>query len=308
MVGVGSSRGKVREAMRLMTLSLVTLVALSLVVTAAPGASSDDAASVVAVPRQTAERLGLRVGDVIEVSANASMQPWRRVRVAAIWDAPEHPADVARGDMRLRFHLPTLESLLGRTDQVDRVVIRLQGASTPGSGGPKVDDQEARRVRDDLRALGAGFDVYTAGELVTHTSRTFVVVSRFHRAIALVTVLASGIFLVAIMALKLTEMRREIGALRLIGIGQATVGLTILMVAAAVAIAGAAVGAGLGAALTWGINAYYQPLFGTSLRFAVITPATLVFAGGVATALGLAAGALVAARLLRQGPLEQVGR
>jgi putative ABC transport system permease protein len=216
--------------------------------------------------------------------------------VGAVWDAGEHPADVARGDLEVRFHLPALESLLGRMDVVDRVVVRLRDVS------------QAPRVRDDLRAFASGYDVYTADELVAHTSRTFVVVSRFHRAIALITVFASGIFLITIMTLKLSEMRREIGALRLLGIGRGTIGLTVVAVAAAVAVMGSIIGAGLGAGLVWAINAYYQPLFETRLRFAVLVPETLVGAGGLAIAVSLAAGVGVALRLLRRHPLEQVGR
>lgn len=250
----------------------------------------------VAVPERTAQRLGLRVGDVIEVGADPSLSRPRRVRVAAIWSSGEHPADVARGDLLLRFHLPALESLLDRRDVVDRIVVRLRD---PGLGP---------RVRDDLRALAAGYDVYTADELVAHTSRTFVVVSRFHRAIALITVLASGIFLITIMTLKLTEMRREIGALRLLGIGRGTIGLTIVGVSAAVAVMGSIVGVGLGAVLVWTINAYYQPLFGTRLRFAVIVPETVLAAAGIAITVGLAAGIVVAQRLLHRHPLDQVGR
>lgn len=250
----------------------------------------------VAVSERTAQRLGLRVSDVIEVGGDPSLSRPRRVRVAAIWSSGEHPADVARGDLLLRFHLPTLESLLDRRDVVDRIVVRLRDAAL----GP--------RVRDDLRALAAGYDVYTADELVAHTSRTFVVVSRFHRAIALITVLASGIFLITIMTLKLTEMRREIGALRLLGIGRGTIGLTVAAVAAAVAVMGTVIGAGLGAVLVWGINAYYQPLFGTRLRFAVIVPETLLVAVGFAIVLSLAAGVGVALRLLSRHPLDQVGR
>lgn len=250
----------------------------------------------VAVSRRTAERLGLRRGDVIEVSASPSMAGSRRVRVAAVLDAREHPADVARGDLEVRFHLPALESLLNRKDTVDRVVIRLRDA------------QAAPAVREAMAAIGPGVDTYAADELARRTSRAFVVVSRFHRAIALIAMVASAIFLVTIMSLKLGEMRREIGALRLLGIGRGTIGVTVVAISAAVAVLGSAVGIALGAGLVWGINAYYQPLFGTRLRFAVIVPETLLAAAGLAVAVGLAAGVVVAGRLLRARPLEQVGR
>jgi len=261
---------------------------------AAEGAPDD-----VAVSMRTARRLGLRVGDLIEVSADPTMARSRRVRVAAIWTGPEHPADVARGDPQLRLHLPVLEGVLNRRDVVDRVVIRLR---------ERTDPRVATRTRDDLRNLGLGFDAYTIDELTERTSQAFVVISRFHRAIALITICATGIFLVTLMALRLTETRREIGALRLMGLGRRTIGATIMLVAALVAAAGCGVGVALGAAMVWGINAYYQPLFGTSLRFAVLELPTVVFAGTLGVVLGLAAGAAVAVRVLRRSPLEQVSR
>jgi putative ABC transport system permease protein len=261
----------------------------------------------IAVSERTARRLGIAVGDVIEVSTEPPTSapgkvdgkqpaPILRVRVAAVWQTREHPTDVARGDLLVRFHLPVLESLLGREDAVDRIVVRLR------------DPSGAAHLRDDLNALAPGYDAYTAGELAQHTSRTFLVISRFHRAIGLITLLASGIFLVTIMSLKLTEMRREIGALRLIGIGRKTIALAVMLIAAAVSLAGTLIGLGLGALLAWSINAYYQPLFDTALRFAVVAPGTVLFAGSLAVVLGFGAGAVVAYRLLTRHPLEQVGR
>jgi len=223
----------------------------------------------------------------------------RRARIAAIWTGPEHPADVARGDPQVRMHLPALEDVLGRHDIADRVIVRLQQGADRGT---------AVRIRDDLRALALGFDVYTAGELVERTSQTFVVISRFHRAIGLITVFAGGIFLVTLMALRLTEMRREIGALRLIGVSRRTIGATVMLVAAAITCAGCLAGVLMGAVMVWGINSYYQPLFGTTLRFATLEPLTVAFAAGLGVMLGLGAGVVAAARILRRTPLEQVSR
>jgi putative ABC transport system permease protein len=273
------------------------LVASSLI--PAIGSAAESPPDDVAVSPRTAQRLGLRVGDVIEVGADPSMTRARRVRIAAIWTGPEHPADVARGDPQLRMHLPALEDLLGRHDVADRVIVRLQHG---------VDLDAAARVRDDLRGLALGFDAYTAGELVERTSQTFVVIARFHRAIGLITVFAGGIFLVTLMALRLTEMRREIGALRLMGVSRRTIGATIMLVAAVITGAGCVAGVLLGAVMVWAINSYYQPLFGTTLRFATLEPRTVAFTVALGVALGLGAGAAAAARILRRTPLDQVSR
>jgi putative ABC transport system permease protein len=285
----------------LLLLLVLTLVsarpAVADAATAGTAAAGSTDLPTVAVPERTARRLGLRPGDVIEVSPRPFTEPGarRRFRVAVVWAPPEHPADVAREDLLLRFHLPDLESLLA-ADLVDRVVVRLR------------EPHRAEAVARDLDALVPGVDVYTAEEVARHVSRTFIVVSRFHRAIGFVTLLAGAIFLVTIMSLKLTEMRREIGALRLLGVSRATIGLAVLAIAGAVALLGTLVGMGVGAALVAAINAYYRPLFETRLRFAVLVPQTLLAAAALAVVLGVGAGAAVAARLLRRPPLEQVGR
>lgn len=250
----------------------------------------------VAISRRTAARLGLRAGEIIQVSGDPSMERSRFFRVAVVWNEAEHPADVTRREPVLRFRLPVLETLLDRSDVVDRIVVRLR------------DPARAPQVRDDLNALPGGYDAYTAADLVRHTSRTFLVVSRFHRAIGLITLLASGIFLVTLMTLKITEMRREIGALRLMGISPWAIALAVIMIATTVALTGAAAGIGLGAVLVWAINAYYQAFFDTDLRFAMIVPSTILQAAGLAVLLGIGAGVVVAFRLLRRPPLEQVGR
>jgi putative ABC transport system permease protein len=223
----------------------------------------------------------------------------RRARVAVVLSGSEHPADVARGDLQIRVHLAALEALTGREDAVDRVIVRLQ----PDAGA-----ETRERLRDDLRALEVGVDTYTTDELIASTSRTFVVVSRFHRAIAVVTIAASVIFLVTIMALRLTELRREIGALRLIGVSRGTIALMIMLVAGLTVLLGCAAGIGMGALMVWGINAYYRPLFETTLRFALLNTRTVLVAAGLAVLVSLAAGAGVAAQFLRRPALDQVGR
>jgi putative ABC transport system permease protein len=268
------------------------LLAVLLVTFGALGASLEE----VAVPERTARRLGLRPGDRIEVGTDPAMRTARTVRVAVVWSPAEHPADVARGELRLVFRLPFLESLTGPRDAVDRVVVRLRPGADEG------------RVRDDLAAATSSFDAYTAQDLVRSTSQTFVVVSRFHKAIAVITLLAGGIFLVAVTGLRTSEMRREIGALRLVGIRHRTIALAILGIASGISVLGTLAGLLIGAGLVAAINAYYRALFQTELQFAVLTPQTVLVTSALGVVLGIMAGGAVAVRLLRESPLDQVGR
>jgi ABC-type lipoprotein release transport system permease subunit len=290
-----------RDSLLMVILILIFSAVLLTIPSLADGGERSDASLIeVAITRRTAEHLGLREGDIVEIGADATMNESRRARIAVVWSPREHPADVARGTEVL-LHLPDLESLLSRQDTdhhdtVNRVVIRLRDPSL------------AQAVKSDLESAGAGYDAYTAADLASRSSRPFVVISQFHRAIGIVTLIAGGIFLVTVMALKLMEMRREVGALRLIGIGASTIGLTVMLIAGAAALLGTAVGIGLGMGLVSGINAYYRPLFETTLDFAVMTPETILVSAGLALLLGLAAGVAVLVQFMRRHPLEQVGR
>ena len=273
------------------------LLALLCVIAALPvHSSAATPLDEVAVPRRSADQLGIGRGDIFEVSSDPAMARPVRVRVAEIWDPPEHPADVARRDLVIQFHLPDLEQILDRRDLADRIVVRLK------------DPRSAEHVRDDLNGMGQGYQAYTATELAQQTSRSFVVISRFHRAIAFITLLASGIFLVTLTSLKFTELRREIGALRLLGVGFGTILLTVLTLTVVVAVAGTAIGIGAGAVFVQEINRYYQPLFATHLRFALLTATTIWVVSIASLLLGIGAGLGVGLHLIRKQPLDLVGR
>ena len=59
--------------------------------------------------------------------------------------------------------------------------------------------------------MAFGFRAYPAAEVAIETSATFRVVNRFHRAIGIITIVASAIFLLCITLLKVDERRREVG-------------------------------------------------------------------------------------------------
>jgi putative ABC transport system permease protein len=134
------------------------------------------------------------------------------------------------------------------------------------------------------------------------------VVNRFHRAIGIITIVASAIFLLCITLLKVDERRREVGALRLIGLSRTTVVRSVMLEASLIALLGSALGAGFGAAASAIVNWYYQGVYATPLRFALVTPGILAIAIGLSVVLGIVSGYLAAQRLVRTAPLELVGR
>jgi putative ABC transport system permease protein len=250
-----------------------------------------------AISDRTAKALGVAAGDTVEVAATAA-GPWRRVRIAQIYRPLLYPTEVADRDADVRLHLPDLQALTGIGDAADSIVVRLR----PGAAGTPAG------IAADVTAMGLGLHAYTSADLARRNSTSFEVVARFHRAIGAIAVLAGSVFLVTIMTLRGEEMRREVGTMRLVGIGGRTVTAAIVMIAAAVAAAGSAAGVGLAYLLSFAINAYYRRAFDTDLVFSRVTWSLIGDAAALSVLLGLAAGALTAWRLLRRRPLEQLGR
>ncbi len=262
----------------------------------APSAAGDQAeVPGVSVSERTARRLGIAAGDRLEIAPEAT-GPWRRVRVERVYRPTLYPSEVAEQDVDIRLHLPDLQALTGGGDEVDSIVVRLRDPTRAAA--------EAAR----LNTLALGSRAYTSADLAARNSSTFEVIARFHRAISAVAILASSVFLLTIMTLKGEELRQQVGLMRLVGISPRSVAAAILVIAAGVALLGSGIGIGLGAMLSAAINVYYRHLFDTDLLFSQITPALLAGTGALSVALGIAAGALTAWRLLRRAPLEQIGR
>jgi len=253
----------------------------------------------IAIDARMATDLRLGIGDSVQVSAAPGV-PGERVRVDAIVQRRADPSEVARSEYRIRMHLGQLQSLLGLDDRVDRFAV---GVDTTARGGAAV-DTVVRRINE----LAFGFRAHRSRDVAVGSSRTFRVVERFHRAIGSITVVASAVFLLCLLLLTVEERKRDIAALRLMGISQSTVVRAIVIEAAIVAL----VGSGLGALIGWGasvlVNAHYQAVYRTPLLFALITPGILAFAVTLSLVLGILAGALAAWRLVRTPPLVLLGR
>ena len=250
----------------------------------------------IAIDERLAADAGLRVGDVIVLAAEPGRPSGDSVRISAIVRRRADPSEVARSEYRIRMHLGQLQELIGYGDRVDRYAI----ATTGGVAA----DSALRRIN----ALAFGFHAYPSREIAVETSKTFVVVSRFHRAIGMITIVASATFLLCIMLLKVDERRRDVAAMRLMGISRATVVRTVLLESSFVALLGSLFGVGLGFVVSAFVNAHYQAVYRTPLRFAIITPGTVTYSVLLSLVLGIGAGALAARRLSRTPPLTLFGR
>jgi putative ABC transport system permease protein len=249
----------------------------------------------VAVERPLARELGLSIGDTVRLGISVDSIATPAI-VAAIYEPRPDPAEIAKRERHIRLHLPDLAALLGTPDRVDRVGLGLKPGVSPDSAAI-------------LLNRGAfGYRVHVSASLASESSQTFLVVSRFHRAIAVITIVASAVFLLCIMLLKVEERRLDAAVMRFIGVRRRTIFGALLLEAALVAVLGSIAGTGLSYVASAVTNAYYQRFFDTGLIFSVITGPIVLFSIALSLILGLLAGMLAAWRLVRTPPLALWGR
>jgi putative ABC transport system permease protein len=248
-----------------------------------------------AVDQRLADDAHLRVGDTVVVAGSPG-EAGDTVIVGAIVTRRADPSEIARGDYRVRLHLGELQRLIGYGDRVDRFAVETRGAPGTDSALAAID------------AAAFGFQAHRSRDIAVETSETFRVVSRFHQAIGVITIVASAIFLLCILLLKVEERRRDVAALRLIGISRRSVMLSVVLEAAFVSVLGSGAGVGIGWVTSAIVNAHYQGVYRTPLRFSIVTPHIVAVAVSLSLVLGIVAGALAALRLVRTPPLALLGR
>jgi putative ABC transport system permease protein len=271
----------------------LAVTALFLIAAPAP-AQTSGAPRTITVDARLARVAGVTVGDTVELSA-APGERGAPAIIAAIVQRAADPAQVARAEYHARLHLTHLQTLVGYGDRVDRFAVDVPPEHIAG-------------VVNDVNALALGFRAHRSAEIAVETSRTFQVVRRFNRAIGVVTISASAIFLLCIMLLRVEERRREVATLRVIGISRRTVVRAIVLEASLIATLGSIAGIAFGYAASALVNAHYRRVYETQLAFSLVTPGTVMFAVLLSIVLGVAAGLLAAVRLVRRQPLSLLGR
>ncbi|MBI3790450.1 MAG: ABC transporter permease [Gemmatimonadetes bacterium] len=268
---------------------------LVLALTAATDSVPPRRARTIAVDARLATDGGLRLGDTVIVAAEPGGAGDTLV-IAAFTKRRADPSEVARAEYRVRMHLEDVQRVLGYGDRVDRFAVATVGDSAAA-------DAVAR-----INAAAFGFRAHRSRDIAVESSRTFAVIDRFHKAIGLITIVASAIFLLCLMLLRVDARRREVAALRLMGISAASIVRSVVLESAIIAGVGSLLGTGVGYAASAVVNWYYQGVYRTPLLFAFVTPGIVAFAVTLSVALGLVTGALAARRLVRQPPLALLGR
>jgi putative ABC transport system permease protein len=249
----------------------------------------------IAIDERLADDAKIAVGDKLIVSAKPG-SAGDTVIVSAILRRSADPADIARSEYQVRMHLDHLQKVAGYGDRVDRFAVATRG------------DEQTDDAMRAINSAAFGFEAHRSKDIAVETSRTYQVVSRFHKAIGVITIVASAIFLLCIMLLKVEERRRDVAALRLMGISRTTVVKAIVAEAALLALVGCALGVIIGFLSSRFINWHYQDLYRTPLTFSLVTPEIVTLAVSLSLALGVCAGLAASLRLVRTPPLSLFGR
>ena len=274
---------------------LVFQTAMPAVASRAADVGATGGPRMIAIDERLAADEHLRVGDRLVVRATPT-GVGDTVVVGAIVRRAADPSEVARGEYRVLLHLDQLQALIGYGDRVDRFAVATRDSAATNGAMALIND------------AAFGFEAHRSRDIAVETSQTFLVVSRFHHAIGVITIVASAVFLLCIMLLKVDERRRDVAALRLMGISSATVLQSIVLEATAVAAVGSALGVGIGWAASALVNEHYRGVYRTPLAFAILTPGVVAFSVALSLVLGVLAGYFAARRLTRVHPLVLFGR
>jgi putative ABC transport system permease protein len=255
------------------------------------------------VSRQLAAAEGLKVGDTVTLSSKPNGNAPRQFRIAGTYEPVADPMRLAAKRHEARLHLPDLLSLTA--DLSDPLSTESVTAINVALTDPLDADSFAGGVRARIPIPGLTARAAQGGE---GSATVFVVLDRFHFAIAIVTVVASTVFLLALMLMLVDERRGTVGILRLIGLRKSRILLQVFAEGLLIAAAGAAFGILFAAALQGAVNAFFQWRYDTALVFVRITPQIALRCVLLAVPLGVLASVISSWTLLRSNVLELARR
>jgi ABC-type lipoprotein release transport system permease subunit len=253
------------------------------------------------VSRQLAAKASLHVGDTVTFAIDASGAGATRFRVAGTYEPTPDPIRFTTPRIEARLHLPDLQAITANRDE-------------PASG----ESVHAMNVRlgdpRDVNAFATALATRVPGVVARPTARAgdgsdpFAVLERFHLAVAIVTVLGSTAFLLALMVMRSEERRETVGIIRLIGVSQRFVLLVVLAEGLLIAAAGAVFGILVALAAEGSVNRFFQWRYDTTLVFVRVTARIALQSVALAVPLGIVAGLVGSWTLLRRDIVTLVRR
>jgi putative ABC transport system permease protein len=280
------------------------ILILALLVVCATGASraqDADSPPAILISRQLAELRGLHAGDIVTLSADRSGKEAGQFRIAGIYEPTPDPMRFAQRRYEARMHLPDLLNMTA--DRFDPGAAESITSINVGLRNPSEASEFSRDVAARLPALTA-----RPVDAPDDRTSTFLVLERFHLAIAIVTVVGSAVFLLALMVMLVDERRGIVGTLRLIGFTRRRILLQVLAEGALIATVGAVFGILFAMAMQDVFNRFFQWRYDTTLVFLRITPSVVWQALLFAVPLGIAASLIASWTFLRRPIMALVRR
>jgi putative ABC transport system permease protein len=276
------------------------LVATAPIAAAAPVRESSPVPEIL-LSRQLMEQGGVRVGDVVTLAVDSQGTRGTQFKVVGVYEPTPNPLKFSARRLEARLHLPDLLAL--SADAGDP----LAGETVGSLNLALADPADAPKVAAvlDTRAVGL---ISRPTATTTDDGEVFAVINRFHWAIAIVTVVGSTAFLLALMVIRAEERRDIVGILRLMGIPPRSILVEVLLEGLLIALGGAIFGIVIAVLGQGAINQFFQWRYDTPLRFVSVTMRIACQSVAFAVPLGVFAGLAASWTLLRRDVITLIRR
>ena len=281
--------------------TVIQLIALIGWLLPATAGAQDTQLPTVLVSRQLAESERLTVGSVVRLATDASGTRSQEFRVGGIYEPTPDPSRLGQVPRAVRLHLPDL------LDMTRPVGIPAGAEYISSVNVALVNPDDAHQFARDVDARLPGVVALPSGE-AAGSAGPFRVLERFHLAIAIVTIVAATVFLLALTIMLVDERRETVGVLRLIGLPVRRILAQILLEGLMVAGVGAIFGLVLAVLSEQLINHFFQWRYDTALVFVRVTRDVALTCVTIAVPLGASATVVASWALLRRGGLRLARR
>jgi len=277
------------------------VAALASMAAAAATLHAADTLPSVLISRQLSESGHIAVGDVVRLSASADGGSAQQFRVSGVYEPTPDPARLGAVIREVQLHLPDLLTLTREpgmpagSEYVQTINVAL------------VDPADAAAFSRDVQARMPGVSAQPASGAAESTG-PFLVLRRFHLAIAIVTIVASTVFLLALTIMLVDERRATVGVLRLIGLPIRRIIVQLFIEGVLIATIGSLFGIVLSLVSEGLINRFFQWRYDTALVFVRVTPEVAAICVAIAVPLGVSATVIASWALLRRNGLRLARR
>jgi len=237
----------------------------------------------------------------VRLSPTADGTGVQQFRIAGIYEPTPDPARLGAVIREVQLHLPDLLNLTREpgtpagSEYVERINVAL------------VSPDDASRFSRDVQARMPGVSAQPAAGAAESTG-PFIVLRRFHLAIAIVTIIASTVFLLALTIMLVDERRTAVGVLRLIGLPSYRIIFQLFLEGVLIASVGSLFGLLLSLVSEGLINRFFQWRYDTALVFVHVTPQVAATCVAIAVPLGVSATVVASWALLRRNGLRLARR